>query len=245
MTFTGESATGWQEADFATPVAVSANTTYLVSYYAPNGHYASSEAYWKTSGSTQGPIRALADGVDGPNGVYSYGGDAFPSTSFDATNYYVDAVFTTSPSGDTTPPTVIALQPTAGTSSVSTSVVVGAAFSEVIQPSTVSFTVSGPNGPVAGSTSSLWGVIFGFTPTGGLAPGTTYTATVSGAKDLAGNTMTSPTTWTFRTAYAPNPPGVCPCSLWNDTVVPSMPNSGDTERARAGRAVHLRHRTGP
>ena len=35
VTFTGETASGWQQATFATPVAITANTTYVVSYYAP------------------------------------------------------------------------------------------------------------------------------------------------------------------------------------------------------------------
>jgi hypothetical protein len=33
--FTGESSTGWQQLDFAEPVAVSANTVYVASYHAP------------------------------------------------------------------------------------------------------------------------------------------------------------------------------------------------------------------
>src|SRR5262245_50984452 len=33
VTFTGETASGWQQATFASPIAVSANTTYIVSYY--------------------------------------------------------------------------------------------------------------------------------------------------------------------------------------------------------------------
>ena len=37
VTFTNETATGWQTATFATPVAVTAGTTYVVSYYAPDG----------------------------------------------------------------------------------------------------------------------------------------------------------------------------------------------------------------
>ena len=37
VTFTGETATGWQQASFATPVAVTANTTYVASYYARSG----------------------------------------------------------------------------------------------------------------------------------------------------------------------------------------------------------------
>ena len=45
-TFTGESASGWQQVNFATPVAVSANTTYVASYYAPNGRYSTTEGYF-------------------------------------------------------------------------------------------------------------------------------------------------------------------------------------------------------
>ena len=36
-TFTGESASGWQKLAFASPVAVTANTAYVASYYAPAG----------------------------------------------------------------------------------------------------------------------------------------------------------------------------------------------------------------
>ena len=39
-TFTNESASGWQQVVFGTPVPVTAGTTYVASYYAPNGHYA-------------------------------------------------------------------------------------------------------------------------------------------------------------------------------------------------------------
>ena len=39
-TFTGETAWGWQSVNFANPVPVTAGTTYVAGYYAPNGHYA-------------------------------------------------------------------------------------------------------------------------------------------------------------------------------------------------------------
>ena len=39
VTFTNESASGWQEADFSSPIAVTAGTTYVASYFAPNGDY--------------------------------------------------------------------------------------------------------------------------------------------------------------------------------------------------------------
>ena len=39
VTFTSESASGWQEADFSSPIAVTAGTTYVASYFTPNGNY--------------------------------------------------------------------------------------------------------------------------------------------------------------------------------------------------------------
>ena len=42
-----------------------------------------------------------------------------------------------------------------------------------------------------------------FIPSAPLAPNTTYTARISGAKDAAGNVM-APFSWSFTTAPAPN-----------------------------------------
>src|SRR5262249_43097740 len=70
ITFTGETTSGWQQATLSTPVAINANTTYIVSYYAPTGHYAEDDGFFATSYSN-GPLTALADGFDGPNGVYA------------------------------------------------------------------------------------------------------------------------------------------------------------------------------
>ena len=39
-TFSGETARGWQELDFSSPVAVTAGTTYVASYLTSTGHYA-------------------------------------------------------------------------------------------------------------------------------------------------------------------------------------------------------------
>jgi hypothetical protein len=93
-TFTNETASGWQQINFATPVAVSANTTYVASYFAPSGGYAFDGAYFARSGVDNEPLRALANGEDGPNGVFRYGASSsFPSQTFSATNYWVDVVF--------------------------------------------------------------------------------------------------------------------------------------------------------
>ena len=40
VTFTNESTAGWEQAKFATPIAVTAGTTYVASYLAPGGEYA-------------------------------------------------------------------------------------------------------------------------------------------------------------------------------------------------------------
>jgi phosphodiesterase/alkaline phosphatase D-like protein len=99
--FEFESATGWQEVAFPTPVAITANTTYVASYHAPNGGYAvTSGGLFSTVDSP--PLHALRDGLDGPSGVYRYGASGFPASTFGSTNYWVDVVFAIVP--DTTGP---------------------------------------------------------------------------------------------------------------------------------------------
>ncbi|MFC6934373.1 DUF4082 domain-containing protein [Actinomadura yumaensis] len=95
VTFTGETAGGWQEARFSTPVAIDAATTYVVSYTAPNGHYSVSNGAFASAGVDSPPLHALRNGEDGPNGVYAYGG-GFP-TSPSTSNYWVDVMFEETP----------------------------------------------------------------------------------------------------------------------------------------------------
>lgn len=92
-TFTNESASGWQEVHFSSPVAITPNTTYTVSYFSPNGYYAYTGNYFTSSGVSNGPITLLASGVDGSNGVYHYPGAGFPNSSFNNANYWVDVLF--------------------------------------------------------------------------------------------------------------------------------------------------------
>jgi hypothetical protein len=73
---------------------VTAGTTYVVSYLAPDGHYSASVGAFQNQGADAPPLHALRSGEDGPNGVYRYGSGGFPSTA-STSNYWVDAVFTT------------------------------------------------------------------------------------------------------------------------------------------------------
>ena len=96
-TFAGETASGWQQVNFANPVAVTAGTTYVASYFAPQGKYSVNENYFN-SAYTNGPLTAPATGTSGGNGVYRYTGtSAFPNETFAASNYWVDVVFQTGP----------------------------------------------------------------------------------------------------------------------------------------------------
>ena len=71
---------GWQEADFASPIPISANTTYVAAYYCSVGQGAW-DAFGLTNGVTNGPLTSPASGAVGGNGVYDYG-NVFPSSSF-------------------------------------------------------------------------------------------------------------------------------------------------------------------
>ena len=232
VTFTGETATGWQQATFASPVAVTANTTYVASYYAPNGRYAADDGYFAGSGVTNSPLTALQNGVDGGNGVYRYGtGGGFPNSTFSSTNYWVDLVF--NPSGpDTTKPTVTDRQPAAGATGVPSRTTVSATFSEAVQESTIAMTLTAGSAlPASTSYDSATRTVT-LTPNANLAPSTTYTVNLSGARDSAGNQM-DPVTWTFTTAAAASG---CPCTIWPNTTC-RRPRRGRQLGGRARRQV--------
>ena len=91
-TFASETASGWQQVDFATPVAITAGTTYVASYFDPHGHYS-----WTTNGLSSGvdnaPLHAIGDRTSA-DGVYAYSATStFPTSTYQASNYWVDVAF--------------------------------------------------------------------------------------------------------------------------------------------------------
>ncbi|GAA4443287.1 hypothetical protein GCM10023170_019400 [Phytohabitans houttuyneae] len=235
VTFSGETASGWQQATLSPPVAVAANTTYVASYYAPNGHYAGDAGYFATAGRDAAPLHALRDGVDGPNGVYRIG-TGFPTLAWESANYWVDVVF--SPSGstpDTTPPAVTTRTPAAGATGVATTTTVTATFDEPVQGGTVAMALRDPGGvavpgAVAYDSAARRAT---FTPSAALAASTAYTAAVSGAADTSGNVM-APVSWTFTTAAGTPPPTGCPCSIWSSSATPGTLADPDTDPVELG-----------
>ena len=97
-TFTNETASGWQQVNFTTPVAVAANTVYVASYHTSTGHYSADAGYFATTGVDKSPLHAPVTGTVGGNGVYIYGtSSAFPNQTWNACNYWVDIVFQAGP----------------------------------------------------------------------------------------------------------------------------------------------------
>ncbi len=227
-TFVNESATGWQTLSFANPVPIAANTTYVASYFAPNGHYAWDSNYFTASGYENPPLSALQSGVDGPNGVYSYSANsAFPTDTWQGTNYWVDVVV----GPDNTPPVVAATTPGSGATGVAVGAHATATFSKPVQPATVTFQIRNPSAQlVAGSTAvDATNTVATFTPSTALSSGVAYTATVSGAKDQQGNTM-SPFSWSFTTGG----PAACPCSIFSSDQAPASGSSADATPTEVG-----------
>src|ERR1035441_1230365 len=187
-TFTNETASGWQTVTFSTPVAITAGTSYVAGYFAPNGHYSGTGQGFGAAVSN-GPLTAVANGISS-NGVYAYAGSStFPTNSYNATSYWVDVLFAPTPL--TAPGQVTGVSATAGSLSAS---VWWSAPSTGGAPSSYSVT------PYIGSTAQTpTSVSRSTTSTSitGLTAGTAYTFVVqasnsagSGPASAASNSVT-------------------------------------------------------
>jgi hypothetical protein len=92
VAFSSESLSGWQTATFTSPIQLTAGVTYVASYHT-TGSYVATANYFTTA-HTNGPLTALSAASSGGNGVFSYGSNAtFPTSNYQAANYWVDVVF--------------------------------------------------------------------------------------------------------------------------------------------------------
>ena len=225
VTFGNESASGWQQATFSgSPVAVSAGQTYVVSYTVPNGHYASAPFAFSARGVDAGPL--YVDGGYGatPAGVYGNAGQ-YPTTSYQNTNYYVDVLFT---STDDSPLIATNQWPLADSSSVPLDTTISARYSKPLAAGTQGITVKDSLGTtVQGTTTySTTTRTITFTPSQPLAGFVKYTVTLTGT-DTQGIALTTGKSWSFTTVRPPATPGVCPCTLFDESLVPSTLNATD------------------
>ena len=208
VTFTDESDTGWQQSLFQTPVRITANSTYVVSYFAPAGNYAADGGFFASSGVNNGPLHALSDPDAGGNGVFNDSpSGGFPSQSFNATNYWVDVVF-----ADTAvlPPQVLSTTPVRDATDVSIGVAPTATFSEPLDPTsvtptTVRLTDTSDNLVLCNVSYSASNFTVTLTPVQPLRPGQTYKVRLQGTSpaphitDEAGTPLATTYTWSFTT----------------------------------------------
>jgi YVTN family beta-propeller protein len=207
-TYQNESAQGWQQVNFPSPVAITGNTIYVASYFAPNGGWAADTNYFGTSDMVNAPLRLPASGTSGGNGVYwDLGG--FPNASFGATNYWVDPVFHTD-GADTAAPAISNVQISGSTTSAAT-------ISWLTSESADSQIEYGTTTAYGSSTTLDTALVTSHSQTlAELQPNTLYHYRLK-SRDAAGNLATS-ADFTFTTAL----PQSCPCTLWDPSVVPAI-----------------------
>ena len=213
--FGQETASGWQQVSFSSPVAITAGNTYVASYFSSAGLYAYTNNFF-TTGVTNGPLRALADGEDGGNGLYIYTpASAFPVSTHLASNYFVDVLFATAGAGpDVWAPFVLSASPANNATAVNTNSPVTVVFNEPVNAATVNSStieLRNSSGTLVSSTISYNTATNTATldPYSSLAYSTVYTAKVkggaAGVKDIAGNAMVSDYISSFTTVNEPLP----------------------------------------
>lgn len=168
VTFTGETASGWQTATLSTPYETSANTVYVVSVNSNAEYGATSMGLDNVV--TNGPISTVVGG----NGVFGSTLGAFPTTSYHNTNYFRDVTF------EVLPDIIVPTTPDSVT--VTENYAYGLDLSW--KPSTDNDAVVGYNvyndTVLLASVYGTWANIYGMTPS------TAYSIKVR-ARDAAGN----------------------------------------------------------
>jgi hypothetical protein len=211
--FTNETASGWQQVNFTNPVPVTANTLYVVSYHSTVGHWSATFDGFNTSGVNNPPLTALSSSSSGGNGVYTYGSTSlFPTSSYIATNYWVDVVYSQLPI------TSIAVTPANATISVGgTQQYTGTAtYSDNSTADITSQATWTSSNTLVASMGSM-------SLATGLAQGsTTITATLGSVSGNTGLTVQPP------------PAPTCPCFIWSATTTPATVDAGPDNPVELG-----------
>ena len=197
VTFSGETASGWQEQRFNNPISIAANTTYVISYFAHNGAYSADSGYFASTGTTHKTLTALSDAAASGNGLYAYNGTStFPTNSYGQTNYWVDVITSTDAVSDVTPPTTPTnLVATPNNTFVSLTWTASTDTSGVAR-----YSILRDGVPVGASTTPSY-------TDNGLTPSTTYTYTVI-AYDTYNNASTASSPVNATTTNDTTPPSV-------------------------------------
>jgi hypothetical protein len=231
-TFANETASGWQQVNFTTPVAITAGTVYVASYLAPNGHYASDNLFFANAGADNAPVHMLQNGVNGGNGVYVYSaGSAFPTQSYLSTNYWVDVVFAAriGPA----PLTVVSTTPANSATGINpginnSKVTINVSFNNTLNPATVTgstFTLQDAKNVSIPASVSVNVNSATLIASSALNPLSVYKVSLTtGIKDINGNSLAANYSWSFTTGSGAS--CTSNCSIWPATTTPTLVDSG-------------------
>jgi hypothetical protein len=213
--FTNESASGWQQVNFATPVAITPGTTYIASYHT-SGDYSADGGYFANA-LTSGDLTAPSSG----NGIYAYGtGSIFPTSSFNASNYWVDVVYTkTQP-----PPVANNVSGLVANENGSVTIAASTLLANDTDPNGQALSVTGVSNPTNGMVSynaNTQSLTF--------TPNANYTGTASFTYSIAD---TGGSTASATASLIVNDPTTA--SLFNPTTAPSIAAVNDTNSVEVG-----------
>lgn len=210
VSFTNETDYGWQEAKLSTPLQVTENTQYIISYGTTTAVYQATVG-GLNSNISGGYLTAYADNSSenantdsgNRNGVFALTAGNYPATgSTNGSYYWVDAVFATEPT-PTYPLQIIDTQPVDDSYGQPRNQVVTATFNRTLNSATVTNSTfrlfDSANSQVSGTGTynSAKGMAT-FTPTSPLTYGATYTATLSSSiADANGVTLGADHSWNF------------------------------------------------
>ncbi len=221
VTFTNETASGWQEADFSSPVAITAGTTYITSYHTNTGEYSADTNYFAnayTNGALTAPSSASSDG----DGVYIYSSNpAFPINTYNASNYWVDVVFDANGSAVTANPDSGFTTPENTALSIPTSTLLANDTDSQGYPLSISGVNNPSNGTVSYNSSNQ---TVSFVPTNGYVGPASFTYSVTDGNGGAGSANVS-----LAVDYP-----VTAQSLFFPSDTPATANSGDTSAVELG-----------
>jgi hypothetical protein len=220
-TFTNETASGWQQVNLPTPLSITAGTTYIASYHT-NGYYSGDGNYFTTA-VTNGPLTFSASAASGGNGVYVYGGaSTFPSNTYNATNYYVDVVF--SGSSGNSPPVCNNVGGFGTTANTPLTIQASTLVADCSDPNGYTLSLTGASNPSNGTVTFDGVNTVTFTPTTNYTGAASFTYTVS---DGHGGSASATATLTVQQSGTAS-------SLFSTSNVPAIVTVSDPNSVELG-----------
>ncbi|MDI4237366.1 DUF4082 domain-containing protein [Bradyrhizobium sp. Arg237L] len=223
-TFTNETASGWQSVTFSNPISLTPGATYIASYHTSVGHYSSSVNYF-LSNVTSGPLTALASG----NGVYAYSSNiAFPTSTFAATNFWVDVMF--NPSAANSAPIAANDDGPIATRDLALTIAASSLTGNDSDPdgdavSVIAVSAATHGTVVLNTQPNPQNNTITFTPDAGYTGPASFTYTIS---DGRGGTASATVSFTVV------PPGAAPVSLFSASSTPALTDLNDGSQIEVG-----------